>query len=776
MIEKTNHFNNKHAKNYKRFKRLFIITIIATYSLYLSFTYNFNLKSKNTFQNDDTLSKSSALKLYLDTLSESNLARNWSYDYTRGPHLAGQGLNLIDYTIEKFQEYGLKTSTESYPVLLNYPLDHGLKLLNKNGSIIYQPSLEEDILKQDETTGLSDRIPTFHGYSASGNVTGKFLYVGYGRKEDFELLQSKGVSFKNKIIISKYGGLFRGLKVKFAQELGAIGIILYSDPGDDGEITIKNGYKSYPDGPARNPSSVQRGSVQFLSITPGDPTTPGYPSKEGVERKDPFERIPSIPSLPISYKEILPILKQLNGKGLNAKDLNDDFFGGLDDFDYSIGPSDLELNLFNLQNYSYTNVNNVFGKIEGSLKNDETIIIGNHRDAWIAGGAGDPNSGSSIILEIARSLNELTKLGWKPLRSIIFASWDGEEYGLLGSTEWGEDKSKWLNNNALAYLNIDSGATGSVLGAAGSPLLRDLLYEIASIIEYPKGGTLLNHWNETSNGILHNLGSGSDYTVFQDFIGIPSLDVGFHGGSKDAIYQYHSNYDSFYWMEKFGDPGFIYHNLNAKFLGSILLELSQQETIKFGSEQYGKDLFYFFNKAKDLIPKKWLNNDLHEDEENSCHSININEFNEFDTFNDLLNGINTILTNFTTNGLKFDNLTSSLQSQLDTLNSSPPKTFGFKDWIHKLIILSKIKGLNKHIQYLDRILTYSKGLDNIEWFKHIVYAPGRYTGYAGQVFPGLLEAIEDDDYERAVKWSKIIYHKIKIINDVVKVKGVYKSC
>lgn len=405
--------------------------------------------------------------------------------------------------------------------------------------------MTEDVLEDDPTTQLENSVPTFHGYSASGNVTGSFVYVNYGTFGDFEDLIRANVSLEGKIAIARYGGIFRGLKVKRAEELGMIGCIIYSDPGDDGEIREDKGYKQYPEGPARNPSSVQRGSVQYLSIGPGDPTTPGYPSKPGVPRQPVDGRVAKIPSLPISYADALPILKALNGHGPKASDINEYWTGntGLEykGVKYNIGPSPdgLVLNLVNEQDYSTTPIWDVIGVINGTIP-DEVVVVGNHRDAWIAGGAGDPNSGSAVLNEAIRSFGEALKRGWKPLRTIVFASWDGEEYALLGSTEWVEEYLPWISATSMSYVNVDVGVRSPHFKVSAAPLLHNLLFETTALVQSPnqtvEGQSIFDVWD----GDISPLGSGSDYTAFQDFAGVPSIDMGFGGSPEgEPVYHYH---------------------------------------------------------------------------------------------------------------------------------------------------------------------------------------------------------------------------------------------
>lgn len=294
----------------------------------------------------------------------------------------------------------------------------------------------------------------------------------------------------------------------------------------------------------------------MLGVAPGDPTTPGYPSKPDVPRQDPHHSIPSIPSVPISYQDALPILKALNGHGPKASDFNKYWQGGglvHKGIDYNIGPSPegVVLNLMNEQDYVTTPLWNVIGIINGTIP-DEVIVVGNHRDAWIAGGAGDPNSGSAVINEVIRSFGVALKKGWKPLRTIVFASWDGEEYGLIGSTEWVEEYLPWLSKAAIAYLNVDVGTRGPRFQSSASPLLNKAIYEATALVQSPnqtvKGQTVRDLWD----GHIRTMGSGSDFTAFQDFAGIPSVDLGFAAAHNSPVYHYHSNYDSWHWMSEFG--------------------------------------------------------------------------------------------------------------------------------------------------------------------------------------------------------------------------------
>jgi N-acetylated-alpha-linked acidic dipeptidase len=665
---------------------------------------------------------------------EPSSLRNWSNKYTQEVHLAGTNYALAEWTRDKFEEYGISSKIETYDIYLNYPRDHSLSLLNEDLSVKFQASLQEDVLDEDPTTGDRNSVPTFHGYSASGNVTAQYVYVNYGTQWDFDLLVSKGIDVRGKIVVAKYGKNFRGLKVKAAQDLGAIGCLIYSDPQDDHGITMKNGYKAYPDGPARHPTSVQRGSVQFLSYAPGDPTTPGWASKGDAKRVNPNGTIPSIPSIPISYADALPLLKELNGRGLNGAELGNDWVGDLDGVDYNIGPSSLKINLYNDQDYAIRPTYNVIGRIEGIIS-DEAIVIGNHRDAWIVGGAGDPNSGSAALMELAKAFGELKKIGWKPARTIILASWDGEEYGLLGSTEWGEHHAKYLQSRVVAYLNVDVAFSGHRFGVSASPLLNELLYESSKRVPAPDGnGTIYDLWYRQSGAHIATLGSGSDYTVFQDHLCIPSVDFGFSGSKGDPVYQYHSNYDSFHWMDKFGDRDWSHHAAITKLWGLLTLSLCEQELIPFKVTPYAQVLSDYLDK---------LDPELLYDLKNSKQSA--------------LKGLSEEVDKFVDKSANFDKYIDHLQ---DEITRDYAWYFSYK----KVTTLFKVKIANMKLLRLERFFKHHHGLDSRSWYKHIVFAPGRDTGYAGVILPGLTEAIQDHNIEGVYKWAGIIQGSVGALN------------
>ncbi|KAL8285470.1 hypothetical protein RB597_002507 [Gaeumannomyces tritici] len=726
----------------------------------------------------------------------SELAEEWSRYYTDGPHLAGQNFSQAAWTREKWESWGIKSSIVSYDVYLNYPVDHRLALLEEpkkskgtsdpsSWKVSFEASLTEDVVDEDPTTSRKDSIPTFHGYSASGNVTATYVYVNYGTYQDFEDLLRANVSLKGNIALARYGGIFRGLKVKRAQELGMVAAVLYSDPGDDGEDSdysdpddLESANKSddtYPKGPRRQASSVQRGSTQFLSIAPGDPTTPGYPSKPGAPRQDPHGLIPSIPSLPISYADALPILKALNGNGPSSDDLGSSWTRkrGLRSkgVRYNIGPSPtgVALNVYNEQKYVTTPLWNVIGVINGSIP-DEVIVVGNHRDAWIVGGAGDPNSGSAVMNEVIRSFGKALEAGWKPLRTIVFASWDGEEYSLIGSTEWVEEYLPWLSATSVAYLNVDVAVSGPQFKAAGAPLLDALLHEITGEVQSPnqtvKGQTVRDVWG----GSIEIIGSGSDFTAFQDYAGIPCLDIGFTASASSPVYHYHSNYDSFHWMAKFGDPGFVYHRTMAQILGLLTAKLADKPVISFVAKDYAAALASYVDKIERKLdtvmspgdhphsppPKPLGAVDAGMSEEQRLFELRASHHHPGQDHKGDATHFKKELGRLHDAAWKLTQKATEVDARAGELKRRADEDLPWWKWPAKLKLALEIRALNTRLKFVERHFLYQPGLDGRSWFKSVVYAPGLWTGYAGAVFPGLQESIDSRDFENAVRWVGII--------------------
>ncbi|KAF1940486.1 N-acetylated-alpha-linked acidic dipeptidase 2 [Clathrospora elynae] len=618
----------------------------------------------------------------------------WSYYYTHKRNVAGESNAVPKWTAERWAEQGFRTRLDSYHVYLNYPVHRSLELRYGNGSG-YHPTLEEQVLDVDETTGDPDRVPAFHGYSFSGNASAEYVYVGRGQRDDFKRIQALGVRLKGKIAFAKYGGPFRGLKVKNAQEYGMIGAVIFTDPGDDKNMTAKN-YLTYPDGPARNPTGIQKGSVQFLSTYPGDPTTPGYPSKEGSPRMD-KKTVPQIPSLPISWIEAQPLLMALNDHGVDAKTVDrPNWVGAIDGVKYSTGPSPATLTLSNIMEDKIDRIHNAMGIINGTNE-DEVVIVGNHHDAWMIGGAADPHSGSAILIELAKAFGTLLKTGWKPKRTIVLASWDAEEYGLVGSTEWVEEYVPWLRDSAVAYLNIDVGVAGSIPDFSATPDLHALTTSIARKVIWPNGKdrTVYDIWEEKA-GEIGALGAQSDYTAFVHHAGIAAIDMGTTRAPNDPIYHTHSNFDSFHWMTKFADPGFVMHKAIGQYLTLMLYHLVDDESLPLEPRNYGTEMDAWLKELQQVVS-----------------SANATAVLEFKALEDAVATFEAAAQNFNT-----------LREIAVSSNNS-----------------TLLKGLNHKTRDFGRGFVSQGGLPGREFYQHLIFAPGIDTGYAPVTFPGITEAV-----------------------------------
>lgn len=460
--------------------------------------------------------------------------------------------------------------------------------------------------------------------------------------------------------------------------------------------------------------------LKATDLAPGDPTTPGYPSIPGAPRRDPSPLIPSIPSLPISYQDALPILKALNGHGPKASDLNQYWHGGGLEYkgvDYNIGPSPSEivLNLVNEQEYTTTPIWNVIGIINGTLP-DEVIVLGNHRDAWIAGGAGDPNSASAALNELIRSFGVALKKGWKPLRTIVFASWDGEEYGMLGSTEFVEEFLPWISKAAVAYLNVDVGVKGPNFNAAASPLLKKAIYAATSLVPSANqtipGQTVHDLWS----GKLPTLGSGSDFAAFQHVAGVPCINMGFGGSLQVPVYHYHSNYDSFAWMEAFGDPDWHYHVAITKVWALLGAAMVESPVIALNTTDYALGLSSYLS----IVRRK-----VSESPDPSIRAL---------SFPAISKSINSLL-----------NATSAFDTRAAALASSIEESIPWWKWWRKMKLYYEVREVNEKYKYFERKFLYAEGLDRRPFYKHTIFAPSYWRGYKGITFPGLRESVENLD-------------------------------
>lgn len=645
-------------------------------------------------------------------------ARRWLAQLTEEPHVAGtmEEKRVAEYVHERLTEMGLETETVSYSVFLNYPEKVSARLIEPEEEPL---SLREEFLAVDKDSAARGVFPAFHGYAASGRAAGQVVYVNYGTPEDFEQLAEMGISAEGRVVLVRYGKIFRGLKVREAENRRAAGVLIYSDPADDGYMRGD----VYPDGPMRPPSAVQRGSVQYLSLQPGDPSTPGYPSRADAARlpRSEMQNLPRIPSLPLSYGEAEKILRRLGGPRVP-----DAWQGGLP-FAYHLGPGGAAVELEVEMEEGLRPIFNVFARISGIEDPEQLVILGNHRDAWTHG-AVDPNSGTAAWLETARGLAAAIAAGWKPRRTIVLASWDAEEYGLVGSVEWGEDRADELAANAVAYVNLDSAVTGPDLEVAGTPSLLELVRSTAEAVSEPlEGGSLLAAWERrlakrwaeeapidladpeaVFEPRLGALGSGSDYTVFLDHLGVPSVSFGFQG----PYGVYHSVYDNFRWMEEFGDPQFVYHAAAARFFGLLAMRLAGSEVVPYRFTSYAAVLERQLDELERTLIRKQRLATL-EDEE----TVSLD-----------LAAVRRAVADFGAAG-------ESLDRAIDR--------------VVKAEAGGGTQALDRALIEIERAFLSPDGLPGRSWFRHLLYAPGLTTGYDAWPFPELAEAVESGDQRLA---------------------------
>lgn len=644
---------------------------------------------------------------------------------TLEPHIAGSKEDYATavYVRDQMRSYGVPSELKEYQVWLPYP--NTPPILELITSRRQRLKVHEAVVTLDPSSSHPKITPLFNGYSASGDVTAPLVYANYGLPPDYEELKKAGVDVKGKIVIVRYGNSFRGVKAKVAQDHGAVGCIIYSDPADDGYMQGD----VYPKGPWRPGASGQRGSVQYLFDYPGDPLTPGTPAITGVPRLKPEQatNLTRIPVQPIAYDTARTLLTPLRGPVRPRG-----FQGGLP-FPYHVGGTEhVRVRLKTDMDYKLRTIWNVVGRIEGDQERDRWVILGNHRDAWVFG-AVDPNSGSSAMLEIARGFGQLLKEGWKPRRTIIFCSWDAEEYGLIGSTEWAEELAGDLREKAVAYLNLDAAVSGPNFGASSVPSLWKLIRGAAKDVKDPKTGkTVYQQWKDRlmserseEEGPLNEvrigpLGSGSDYTPFLQHLGVPSTDMGF-GGDYGV---YHSAYDSFYWMEHFGDPGFVYHVAAAQLLGTMALRIADADALPFDFTDYANQLNDFFAETLRIAKRRNLDSSFDE------------------------RSMNNALADFSKEATRVEQFRhDSIRGRVDP---------------------ARLRKLNDALVQVERQFIDSRGLRNRNWYKHQIYAPGIYTGYAAQPLTDFRQALDERNTTNARESLTRIVEAIKRATNVLR--------
>jgi N-acetylated-alpha-linked acidic dipeptidase len=682
------------------------------------------------------------LEARFDSLLRRENLLEWMKRLTARPHHPGSphGKKNAEFIADLFREWGYETAIEEFQVLFPTPRTRLLELLEPER---FTATLEEPALPDDSTSGQKDeQLPGYNAYSVDGDVTGELVYVNYGVPDDYEELARRGVDVRGKIVIARYGGSWRGIKPKVAAERGAIGCILYSDPRDDGF------YQGdvYPGGPFKNEDGVQRGSVADMPLFPGDPLTPGTGATSEAERLslDEAPTLTRIPVLPISHGDALPLLRAMAGPVAPQ-----DWRGALP-LTYHLGPGPAKVHLKLEFDWRSVPAYDVIATLRGGERGEQWIVRGNHHDAWVYG-ANDPVSGLVAMMEEARAVGELIRDGWKPRRTIVYAAWDAEEPGLIGSTEWAEAHAERLRRRGVAYVNSDSNGRG-FLSAGGSHTLERFFNEVARDVEDPQKGISVaerararlrlqgtEEQRQEADGReelrLAALGSGSDYTPFLQHLGIASLNVGFGGENRGG--EYHSIYDSFDHYVRFGDPEFAYGVALARTTGRTVLRLANADVLPFEFTAFAETIGTYIDEIAALI------DEMREETERRNHLI--------------LDGVyeavadprQTFVTPHVRPAVPHLNLSPLRNAHAALRESARRYDVALAALEPARLPLEKKMMLDEILYGSERLLTSDAGLPRRPWFKHQIYAPGFYTGYGVKTLPGVREAAEQRVWQEA---------------------------
>ena len=633
---------------------------------------------------------------------------------TSEPHHAGTEANirLADYYAARLREFGFDSvALLRYEVLLPRPITRQITLLAPEH---YQARLEEPPLPDDPDTRKPGILPPYNAYAVDGDVTGDVVYVNYGVPADYQVLDSLGISVKGKIVIARYGGSWRGIKPKVAAEHGALACIIYSDPAEDGYAQGD----PLPTGKWRPEWGVQRGSVMDMPLYPGDPQTPDRASKPGVERI-PLAQVPTIekiPTIPISWGDALPILRNLGGPVAPRA------WRGALGMTYHVGGGPARVHLVLKSDWGVRPIVDVVGVIKGSEHPEKWVMAGGHRDAWTFGGR-DPIAGAVSLLETARVMADLARNGQRPKRSIAIVSWDAEEYGLLGSTEFGEDLAGAIQQNLILYLNRESYTAGN-FSADGVHSLQPVVNAVAQAVKMPDGRrTIYDAWAANAPPFafaegpwgkrvrLGALGSGSDYTVFLDHLGLPSLDMGFE--SNNGIY--HSAYDTHWFFTHFGDPGYAYGVKLAELVGVFLERMANADVLPFDYASTAETVNRYLDELDQEVKKRSLTVDL-----SAVRAAN----------------------------QRLGATAEALNAEINRILSGTGEREAASG--------EALARLNDQIVKVEQAFLSNDGLPRRPWFRHQIYAPGFYTGYGVKTLPGVREALENNDAAEAQRMAGVL--------------------
>lgn len=683
-----------------------------------------------------------ALEAQYDALLKADNLKEWLAKLAARPHHVGSpyGKANAEFMAGLFKSWGYETAIEQYDVLFPTPTVRVLELVapQKVAAKIVEP-----ILKEDSTSGqAAEQLPVYNAYSADGDVTAELVYVNYGVPRDYDVLAERGIDVKGKIVIARYGGSWRGIKPKVAAERGAIGCLIYSDPRDDGYAQGD----VYPQGPWRPEHGAQRGSVLDMPVFPGDPLTPNIGATKDAKRltREESPTLMKIPVMPIAYADALPLLKALGGP------VAPDAWRGALPVTYHLGPGPAKVHLKLQFDWKLAPAYNVVARMRGAELPDEWIVRGNHHDGWV-NGAKDPVSGMVAVMEEARAIGELAKTGWKPKRTLIFAGWDAEEPGLLGSTEWVEHHAEDLRKYAVAYINSDSNGRG-FWDAGGSHSLEPFINQVArdvpdpqmtsmSVLERARARVIVRGAADDAREArtradlrIDALGSGSDYTPFLQHLGIASLNIGF--GGEDSGGSYHSIYDSIDHYNRFGDPGYAYGVALAKAGGRTMLRLANADVLPFQFAPLAETIDRYLKEVTKLA------SDLRDQTAETNRRI------KDGTLKAVADPKETYVVPTAKEPVPFLNFTD-LQNALDRLQQ---QARAFDDAQRKAIAGGTVsndvrQATGTLLVQAERALTSAKGLPRRPWFRHQIYAPGFYTGYGVKTLPGVREAIEERQWQ-----------------------------
>jgi N-acetylated-alpha-linked acidic dipeptidase len=692
-----------------------------------------------------------ALEAGFDAALRKEDLREWMKRLSARPHHIGSayGKANAEFIAAQFRAWGYETEIEQFDVLFPTPK---VRLLEMTAPEKFTARLAEPSLKEDATSNQqSEQLPVYNAYSTDGDVTGQLVYVNYGVPKDYETLAERGIDVKGKIVIARYGGSWRGIKPKVAAEHGAVGCIIYSDPRNDGY------YQGdvYPKGAWRNDNGAQRGSVADMPLFPGDPLTPGVGATKDATRialKD-AQTLTKIPVLPISYADATPLLRAMGGP------VAPDAWRGALPLTYHLGAGPAVVHLKLSFDWKTVPAYDVIARLRGSERPDEWVIRGNHHDAWV-NGANDPISGLVALMEEARGVGELAKTGWKPKRTIVYAAWDGEEPGLLGSTEWVETHADMLRKNAALYVNSDTNGRG-FFGAGGTHTLEKFINEVARdvidpqkkipVLERERARQIMQgsaeeqrEARERADLRIEALGSGSDFTPFLQHIGVATLNIGY--GGEDGGGSYHSVYDSFDHYTRFADPNFDYGIALAQTGGRIILRFANADVLPYEFGSLSNTIGIYVKEVTRLT------DDMRDATRERNRRINDK------TFDAVADPTETHIAPQLETPVPFVNF-APLQNSLTRLQESARKydaSMNERIAQGRALSVDAQKSLDTALMQTERAMTNEAGLPRRAWFKHQIYAPGFYTGYGVKTLPAIREALEQRDWREAGEQVAIV--------------------